>query len=62
MRYPIYMNNNGASGAVYGLGFIGAAFYFIQNAPTFWAGAIGVGKALVWPAILIYETLGLLGM
>ncbi|MFZ2167544.1 MAG: hypothetical protein WAV50_01590 [Minisyncoccia bacterium] len=56
------MNNNGTSCAVYGLGVIGAAFYFIQNAPTFWVGAIGVAKALVWPAILIYETLGLLGM
>ena len=47
-------------GAVYGLGFIGAAIYFIQNAPTFWVGVVGFLKALVWPAFLVYETLKLL--
>jgi len=42
---------------VYGLGFIGAAAYFIQQAPSFWDGVIGVLKALVWPAFLVYEAL-----
>ena len=47
----------GASGGAYGLGFIGAAIYFIQQADTFWVGVIGVLKALVWPAFLVYKLL-----
>lgn len=46
--------SKGSSGAVYGLGFIGAAVYFIGNAVTFGAGVIGFFKALVWPAFLVY--------
>ncbi len=41
--------------AVYGLGFIGAAVYFIGHAASFWAGVLGFIKALVWPALLIYQ-------
>ena len=41
--------------AVYGLGFIGALIYFIQHATTFWIGALGVLKAVVWPAFLVYK-------
>lgn len=44
-------------GAIYGLGLIGAAFYFIGSAETFWLGALGLLKAFVWPAILVYEAL-----
>jgi len=40
--------------AVYGLGLIGAAIYFIGHATTFWMGVLGLLKALVWPAFLIY--------
>jgi len=47
----------GSSGAVYGLGVIGAAIYYIQNANTFWIGVLGVLKALVWPAFLVYKFL-----
>ena len=45
------------AGAVYGLGFVGAVIYFIQHAGTFWIGVLGVLKACVWPAILIYKAL-----
>jgi len=44
-------------GVVYGLGVIGAAIYFISNAATFWVGVLGVLKALVWPAFVVYEIL-----
>jgi len=44
-------------GAVYGLGFIGAAVYYISNATGFWMGVLGFLKALVWPAFLVYELL-----
>lgn len=51
------MNNSGSSEAVYGLGFIGAAMYYIQHAPTFWVGVLGILKAAVWPAFLVYHAL-----
>ncbi|HPW34546.1 MAG TPA: hypothetical protein PK367_02170 [Candidatus Paceibacterota bacterium] len=54
--------DKGVSGCIYGLAFIGAAIYFIQNAATFWMGVLGVLKALVWPAILIYQLLKFLGL
>jgi hypothetical protein len=51
----------GCGGAVYGLGFIGAAIYYISNATGFWLGVLGVLKALVWPAFLVFELLKYLG-
>jgi len=47
-------------GCLYGMGFIGAAVYFIKGAATFGAGAMGLLKSLVWPALLVYEALKLL--
>jgi hypothetical protein len=47
--------SHGGSGAVYGLGFIGAVIYYISHAATFWAGVVGILKAIVWPAFLIYQ-------
>ncbi|WP_430966796.1 hypothetical protein [Spongiimicrobium sp. 2-473A-2-J] len=47
---------------IYGLGFIGAAVYYVQMATGFWAGVLGILKALVWPAFLVYEILAHLGM
>ena len=52
----------GPSGAVYGLGFIGAAIYYISNATGFWNGVLGFLKALVWPAFLVFESLKHLAM
>jgi hypothetical protein len=53
----------GASNApVYGLGFIGALVYYIGHAATFWLGVLGFFKAIVWPAMLVYESLKYLGM
>lgn len=43
--------------AIYGLGVIGAAFYYIGAASGFGAGVVGVLKALAWPAFLVYEVL-----
>jgi hypothetical protein len=47
--------HKGGGSAVYGLGFIGAAVYFISHAETVWMGFLGFLKALVWPAFLIYQ-------
>jgi hypothetical protein len=48
-------------GGIYGLGFIGAAVYYISTATGFWMGVLGVLKALVWPAFLVYSALKFLG-
>jgi len=52
----------GSSGAVYGLGFIGAAIYFISHATSFWIGVLGFLKAIVWPVFLVYGALQKIGM
>lgn len=49
------------SGTVYGLGFIGAVVFFIQQATSFSSGLLGLLKAIVWPAILVYKLLAFLG-
>lgn len=49
-------------GAIYGLGMIGAAIYYIGQAATFWAGVLGVLKAIVWPVFLVHALLKFLGV
>jgi hypothetical protein len=44
-------------GALYGLGFIGAAVYYISVAGSFGMGIVGFLKAMVWPAFLVYDAL-----
>jgi len=56
------MPNCGSGGAVYGFGLIGAAIYYISGATTFGMGVVGLLKAVVWPAFLVYEWLRYLGM
>lgn len=41
--------------AIYGLGLIGAAIYFISHSIGFWMGVVGLLKAFVWPVFLVYE-------
>lgn len=48
-------------GGVYGLGFLGAAIYYVSTASGFWMGVLGILKALVWPAFLVFEVLKFLG-
>lgn len=54
-------NTAACGGGFYGLGFIGAAIYFISHATTFGAGVVGFLKAMVWPAFLVYEAFKTLG-
>ncbi len=55
-------SKNGVSGAVYGLGFVGALIYYIQHSsgliPILW----GILKAVVWPAMLVYRALEIFRM
>lgn len=49
--------DKGNGGLIYFLGFIGAAVYYVSTAPDFWAGALGLLKAAVWPAFLVFAAL-----
>ncbi|MDH7445139.1 hypothetical protein [Aquimarina sp. 2201CG14-23] len=49
------------SNTVYGLGIIGALIYYISHATSFWMGLLGIVKAIVWPAFLVYEVLKYVG-
>jgi len=53
-------HNNYSHGgnAVYALGFIGALVYYIKNANGFSMIVLGVLKAVVWPAFIVYHLLG----
>jgi len=44
---------------IYGLGFIGAAIYYLQHATSFWNGVLGILKAIVWPVFAIMKILGM---
>lgn len=52
---------SGCGGMFYGLGFIGSAVYYIANATTILSGIIGLLKAAVWPAFLVFELLKFVG-
>jgi len=56
--------HHGARGgeAVYGLGVIGALFYYFGIASSFWLFVLGFFKAIFWPAFLVYEALKFLHM
>ncbi len=47
-------NRSYPGSCLYGMGFIGAAVYFISQASGFWMGVVGFLKAIVWPAFLVY--------
>ncbi|MDD2823398.1 MAG: hypothetical protein PHQ59_04960 [Candidatus Daviesbacteria bacterium] len=54
------MKNNAGSGAIYGIGVIGALVYFLQHAANFQEGILGIIKALFWPGVVLYKALELL--
>jgi len=45
------------AGPLYFLGGLGAAIYYVSTATDFWMGALGILKALVWPAFLVFDAL-----
>jgi len=46
---------SGGGGAVYGLGFIGAFVWCWEQASGLGEHVVGVLKAFVWPAFLVYD-------
>jgi hypothetical protein len=51
----------GRGDGVYGLGFIGAAIYYVTTSMGFWGVVLGLLKALVWPVFLVYYVLKFIG-
>lgn len=47
---------------IYGLGCVGAAIYYLQHSNTFWGGVVGILKAFIWPAFLVYKLMVFLQM
>jgi hypothetical protein len=60
--FKCHVHDKGTSGALYGLGFIGAAVYYVSTATSFWMGFLGIIKAIFWPAFLVYYFMKYLGM
>lgn len=48
---------SGGGGVVYGLGFVGAAIYFVQHAVGLWPILLAILKAIVWPIFIVYNLL-----
>lgn len=55
------IQNNPQGSAVYFFGLVGAAIYYISVSSGFWWGVVGVLKAFVWPAFLVFDALKFLG-
>lgn len=51
------MKNNATGGGFYFIGFIGAAVFYLGRADGFWTGVLGLLKACVWPAMIVYRAL-----
>lgn len=56
------MKNCAGSGAIYGLGMLGALIYFLQHASSIMDGILGMAKAIFWPGVVLYRVLELLNM
>jgi hypothetical protein len=61
-KSKVIYHRGATSEAVYGLGLIGAWVYYLSHAATFWLGALGILKGIVWPAMLVFEALKYLHM
>lgn len=62
MIFKNHHHSHGGSNAIYGLGVVGALFYFLQGASNLEMVIIGIGKAIFWPAILMFKLLTYLKM
>lgn len=58
-RCSCYMGN---ASTVYGLGVIGALIYFISNASGFVSILLGILKAILWPAFIVFNLLKSMGL
>lgn len=56
------MKDHAGSGAIYGLGMLGALVYFIQHASSLVDGLVGIFLAIFWPGVIVYKVLELFKM
>ncbi len=56
------VTENGAVGWIGFTAYIGAVIYFFQLDPTFWGFVLALLKAIFWPAYVLFEVLGVLGV
>ena len=54
-RKEMGQSQGGGSGAVYGIGLIGAWVYYFKRATTTQERVMGILKGFAWPALLVYE-------
>lgn len=54
------MKGSASSGAIYGIDMIGALIYYLQHATSFLMALVGIVKAILWPAVVVYKVLELL--
>lgn len=59
IREKCKCNCHATGGGIYFLAFVGALVYYLQNASGLYAIVWGIIKAIVWPAILVYQLLKL---
>ncbi len=64
MKIKNWKNKSGGAGGgtVYFFGLVGALIYFLQHAGSAGETILGIIKAFVWPGVLVYKALELLGM
>lgn len=55
-------HNGNDSGMLYTMGLLGALFYFLQGTRGWEAVIWAVGKAIFWPAVLIYKVFSMLNL
>jgi len=41
-------------------GIFGAGLYYLMNATSIWSALVGMIKALVWPAVVVYNVFDML--
>lgn len=51
------MKDNAGTGAIYGIGVLGAVVYFIQHATSLLDGLFGIFLAIFWPGVIVYKVL-----
>ncbi|MGH7217855.1 MAG: hypothetical protein ACREGE_00195 [Candidatus Microsaccharimonas sp.] len=61
-RFIKVVSDNGAWGWIFFTAYVGAVVYFFQLDPSFWGFILALLKAAVWPAFVLFEVLGALGV
>lgn len=54
--------NESPLGWLFFAAYIGAVVYFFQQNPHFWGFILALLKAAIWPAYVVFEVLGALGV